>query len=202
MKNAIPPYQNLETRTSEEDVEYQLSACSRLNKFSLHYLSCPGWPALIESLRSESRPSRQLKVGLQQMYAMQVEGENAHLRAIWNMNAAFTAEQHVEHGNLTVPTVNQQAEPKASFVPGAGCIPCNMVITLHGRWWNSCGAARKGQWTNSWRGVKAIIKLCLVTWQKTGPEESQREGWILITVFEPGSKCSGIRCNTQASITS
>lgn len=153
-------------------MRYGISAFSMLlskqEPFALFKLP---WLTLIESLHSDIRPSKQLKVGLPQMYLMQVEEENAHLCAIWNMNAAFTPEQHVEHWNLTVPTVNQQAEPKASFVPGADCIPRNMVIGLHGRWWNSCGAARKGQWTNSWRGVNAIIKFCLVPWQKTGLEK-------------------------------
>lgn len=59
------------------------------------------------------------------------------------MNAAFIPEQHVQHGFLTVSTLNQQAEPKASFAPGGDCIPCNMVMGLHGRWWDRFGDARK-----------------------------------------------------------
>lgn len=64
-------------------MRYGISAFSMLlskqEPFALFKLP---WLTLIESLHSDSRPSKQLKVGLPQMYLMQVEEENAHLCAI------------------------------------------------------------------------------------------------------------------------
>ncbi len=48
------------------------------------------------------------------------------------MNAACIPEQHVQHRYLTVSTLNQQGEPKTSFVPGGDCISGNMEMGLHG----------------------------------------------------------------------
>lgn len=72
----------------------------------------PWLAALIESLRLDSRPSRQLKAGPSAMYACRWR---RHLCGVWNMNAGFVLEHHVQHGNLTVSTLTSTSRAQGEL---------------------------------------------------------------------------------------
>lgn len=78
-------YQKHRASNTHLSMKYRISAFSILLSKQVEFalFKLPWLVALIESLRLDSDPSRQLKKGLQQMYAcMQVEVQNAHLYAI------------------------------------------------------------------------------------------------------------------------
>lgn len=172
-------------------MRHVISASSRLwpkqVQFTLFKLP---WPAaLIESLRSDSCPSRQLKASpRQRMHA----GGGGKCTSLWHLKYECSIYTRTACSTLKFDSLNIKS---TSWARGELCTRWRLYPSQYGGWdcMDDDGIAvemrAKDQQTNSWRGENATNEICFVAWlvngglnRKQAQRKSYRDSHVLLNI--------------------